>query len=847
MKRSFGRAAGPWCALVFAASVAFAGGCLARGNPCRSDADCPGGTRCEDAYCAGASKPVPPVLSCPDALEPNNRLAEARLLPAGETAGLRLCAGDDDWYAIELRENETLDVYARFGATVTAPRVALAIHGPSGELLAMAPLVRGAAGIGSLRAGVTGRHHVRVYVAGADDAASAEQVWPYELSIRVGRADCDRRASLPVERVFGEVRALPAPVAPLALTAFAERFFEVPVRAAETVRAVASRASGSGQVELAYFSLAEDRGVYAPVRAPLQRTTSGAALRYGPASRDELLVLRVVSDADVRATLAVTRDRATHRRTGVVEGAARFEDREVMVEGLGPPVDAPLPHALVELVRDEDEYVLGAGTTGADGRFRVPFENYGAEAAHVRVVASRGGFVGCEVLRDETCREVYAVSAPLTVDAPALALDAPAQPVTSRVELVASADDVGGAFNIFEVFNRAIALIERTGHPPRARTMVAFWERGVKYPCGSCQLGGAVYVGGGAADPDEYDDPVLAHEAAHVYEELWSRSDNPGGAHNGTRADPTLAWSEGFATFFSSLVRGSNLYVDTRDGESLVQDLERYASRSSVGTSNMALDGEVSEFLVSAVLWDLHDAASTTEPFDVASHPELDMLLPGASYLPSAQWRDRGVSGVDFVDWLDGWRCLGVGPDAELRPLLEARSYPYDFPQLPPCQRAPAEKPGAPIELALDARPQGPDGRVSVRAVGHALEDADALRLTLRLPKGWQLVSTESTTTVTPVAATASDPRERYDLRRPSVLRGDELVATFVVIPSGAPRAALSVAAALEGASAERAAVVRGWPNGVRRVSARGRTARSGSGRRLIVFPARLAGHQRRR
>ncbi len=84
---------------------------------------------------------------------------------------------------------------------------------------------------------------------------------------------------------------------------------------------------------------------------------------------------------------------------------------------------------------------------------------------------------------------------------------------------------------------------------------------------------GGVYTGlyilGGidddlCVDTDHFDNSVILHEYGHFLEKAFSRSDSPGGSHNGQKIiDPRLAWSEGWANFFQGIVLNRNYYRDT--------------------------------------------------------------------------------------------------------------------------------------------------------------------------------------------------------------------------------------------------------------------------------------------
>jgi hypothetical protein len=75
----------------------------------------------------------------------------------------------------------------------------------------------------------------------------------------------------------------------------------------------------------------------------------------------------------------------------------------------------------------------------------------------------------------------------------------------------------------------------------------------------------AIYLRGDAAvDTDEFDETVIAHEFGHFVTYRFSRSDSIGGDHSLLDyEDPRLAFDEGWATAFASLVLNTPIYRDS--------------------------------------------------------------------------------------------------------------------------------------------------------------------------------------------------------------------------------------------------------------------------------------------
>ena len=158
---------------------------------------------------------------------------------------------------------------------------------------------------------------------------------------------------------------------------------------------------------------------------------------------------------------------------------------------------------------------------------------------------------------------------------------------------------------------------------------------------------------------------------------MFSRDDSVGGDHNGSKTDAVLAFSEGWATFFALAVRGDPVYFDYRTADVSMANFETMAETASFGTSTGALAGDVSEWLVSAFLWDVLDApADTGDGVNVGFGVLFDPLV---NYFTAEAFADRGATGRDFVDYLDGWFCRGLGSTSAMSALISARQFPYDF------------------------------------------------------------------------------------------------------------------------------------------------------------------------
>ena len=65
-------------------------------------------------------------------------------------------------------------------------------------------------------------------------------------------------------------------------------------------------------------------------------------------------------------------------------------------------------------------------------------------------------------------------------------------------------------------------------------------------------------------DTDEYDNAVVAHEYGHYLQSAFSNDHSLGGTHAAlNKLDMTVAFSEGWGTAWSSIMRGSSIYTDS--------------------------------------------------------------------------------------------------------------------------------------------------------------------------------------------------------------------------------------------------------------------------------------------
>ncbi len=218
----------------------------------------------------------------------------------------------------------------------------------------------------------------------------------------------------------------------------------------------------------------------------------------------------------------------------------------------------------------------------------------------------------------------------------------------------------GGVFNILDTVRKGREVFKSmTGKEPPPLTVI--WDRTLggtffttMEDCRQMVVGGAqgifsdcLFIRGDGeifidevlgGDRDEYDDDIILHEYGHFIANNFSKDDSRGGAHylNDYTQDVRLAWSEGWATFFSSVVRNNALQVDVGvDGTaqfafSIDSKSPFFFNSSSIFTTN--------EVAVSSVLWDIFDQIdpNTNDYLSLGFGPIWDTLTFWRSTPPSS-------------------------------------------------------------------------------------------------------------------------------------------------------------------------------------------------------------------
>jgi hypothetical protein len=245
----------------------------------------------------------------------------------------------------------------------------------------------------------------------------------------------------------------------------------------------------------------------------------------------------------------------------------------------------------------------------------------------------------------------------------------------------------------------------------RPGTLVAWLRLNTAWDCGTCfapwqveasstPFDAQLFISGTAQDRSYWSDAVTIHEAGHYTMWSYGVSPNEGGQHClGMPTAPGQAWSEGWATGFSSILRGSPIYWDKQQGSMFWFDLglrkyDQYAWQRP--NPNGSLLQDIDENEVAAMLWTLAE-----DPLVGAENTLLGLRTPNVTTPDFKRgytrhvWDiqdcrrvnnyDSGESAPMFADYLDGMVCGGMPASAIDGATNPGQAYPYPS-QSPRCQ-----------------------------------------------------------------------------------------------------------------------------------------------------------------
>jgi hypothetical protein len=340
-----------------------------------------------------------------------------------------------------------------------------------------------------------------------------------------------------------------------------------------------------------------------------------------------------------------------------VTGKFVYEDKEFDLNGFtGNDPARPIRFADVQIMAGGTS--LAAGVTNSAGEYMVAVPGTIQQSITAVCVARSSGTPGLllnvRVANDDfSFGDYYSVaSAPVVTMGTGI--------VQMGTTLAPADTDAGKAFNIWDVTLDGIDFLaspQAAGRLPGAELTMT-WRQTHSRP-GSFYESATpkyIYVGARAA----YDDTVVSHEFGHFIDDLYSKSDSPGGQHflGDNKQDIRLSWGEGLATFLGSSIRKfkgysrPELYLST-DGIKLSFSYEIETLTGNVTLSSKT--GSTNEVAVTAALWDVTDGPSTADDSPGTDDDPLERPF-------SEVWKDLTVhfpgiltAGLSIEDFWIGW------------------------------------------------------------------------------------------------------------------------------------------------------------------------------------------------
>ncbi len=368
----------------------------------------------------------------------------------------------------------------------------------------------------------------------------------------------------------------------------------------------------------------------------------------------------------------------------------------------------PAAGLLVVSTRGED--LLDATTTDDEGRFRVRIPTVSQPGDELVVMLMRPDEsktgVAFAVLRPNAPDGESSYLRPSEGEAAEHWVWALDPSVTNSGSTLRITEELGsGAVHLFQQVSRSVDFArDHLGRP--GRSLVVWFRPNSHWDCGSCFFPQPVTVGplrfdaqllipSHQANTSYWADSVTAHEMGHWA--MWSYGVRPneGGPHClGVPTQPGQAWSEGWATAFSSLLRDDPRYWDKQYGTFFTLDIQ--ARTYPAGLSWLRPDPEedlqqaIDENEVAAMIWELSRQPDIDASVLVAAlaSPLVGESPFGRGYTRHS-WKvdeqcertdvkDLAVSAPTFADYLDALRCMDVPAEQMADVAQPTRFYPYD-------------------------------------------------------------------------------------------------------------------------------------------------------------------------
>ena len=427
-----------------------------------------------------------------------------------------------------------------------------------------------------------------------------------------------------------------------------------------------------------------------------------------------------------------------------VSGALYYEKQNVTLNAMKVPVFGDVTEELgsglpVALFDASGSTKLGEGIVAADGTFSFPTTRLPISTDRLFVLPV--WFVHDDV---QLAILVAKKSAPFDVWSWNMTMgDFTSTHDPGKMEdIIISLEEASGGIYLYQQYKKAYEQLVTTGFANAVEelpSMAVIWKPGMTWSCGSCyydtlpsaafgeissnqtgkyKVESVMEIGGASKDESAWGTPTLLHEFGHFVLAL-RRDDTPGDRHVISKAsDPRLAWSEGWATFYSLMsqsidvghpvyeywrILGSGSYwLDYSMLNERVEGASYAIDRPSL-THESGMKQNLSEAWVTHFIYDIWDGSDV----DDARHYQDNRYQPDPIAVPIADYwkaliseryrsanlfnyynddktRLRNYKDADLVDFIDALLCEGLlDPETFYDWMTENSDFPYD--QSPVC------------------------------------------------------------------------------------------------------------------------------------------------------------------
>jgi hypothetical protein len=259
------------------------------------------------------------------------------------------------------------------------------------------------------------------------------------------------------------------------------------------------------------------------------------------------------------------------------------------------------------------------------------------------------------------------------------------------------------ACHVFDRLRKVYDLAHDYYRPDAAESIVVWLGIGTQWNCGACtswsptqafdtRFEHQIWLDG-SRDQGYWSEPVTAHELGHYVMNAYGYPVGEGGPHFlAVPTHPGQAFSEGWATFFASMVRDDSVYYDKQGSAFFWWDLDRraYSSRSALwarATPWLGLLQLMDENEAAAIMWQSYRVIAAQQPVLAAVASQRMRVAPFARGYTRRIWSDAQHPDVFqttlqplpcLADFLDALRCSNALDASALGTIVEPTThYPY--------------------------------------------------------------------------------------------------------------------------------------------------------------------------